>query len=146
MRAVPRGYGSRVSTPRALRYAAGLAAVAVLASCAGQGSVEADAAGDAARHFVTAQVEDVADACELLAPKTLQEVDSEGACATVLTDSAPQAAPRFRSVEVYGTNAMARFEGDTVFLARFRDGWRVTAARCQPDGPKRPYQCEIQAG
>lgn len=129
-----------------LRYAAGLAAVAVLASCGGQGSVEADAAGDAARHFMTAQAEDVAAACDLLAPKTLEEVDAEGPCATVLGDGAPGAAPELESVEVYGTNAIARFHGDTVFLARFRDGWRVTAARCQPDGPKRPYQCEIQAG
>jgi hypothetical protein len=128
------------------RYAAGLAALATLASCAGQGSVEAQPAGDAARRFVTAQVDDVASACALLAPKTLQEVQTEGACPSVLADSAPSAAPRLESVEVYGTNAMARFDGDTVFLARFREGWRVTAARCRPDGAKRPYQCEIQAG
>jgi len=82
----------------------------------------------------------------MLAPKTLQEVVSEGPCGTVLGDSAPSSAPRLQSVEVYGTNAIARFDADTVFLARFRDGWRVTAAHCRPDGPQRPYQCEIQAG
>jgi len=108
--------------------------------------VEEGAAGDSARRFVTAQVQDAASACALLAPKTLQEVEADGHCAAVLGDGAPAAVPRLESVEVYGTNAIARFDADTVFLARFRDGWRVTAAHCRPDGPQRPYQCEIQAG
>ena len=67
-----------------------------------------------------------------IASRLLQEVEADGPCAAVLGDGAPAAAPRLESVEVYGTNAIARFDSDTVFLARFRDGWRVTAAHCRP--------------
>ena len=33
--------------------------------------------------------------------------------------------------------------GDTVFLLRFPDGWRVSAAGCTPQG-EAPYDCEVQ--
>ena len=34
---------------------------------------------------------------------------------------------------------------DTVFLAHFPTGWKITAAGCRPR-PQRPYQCEIKGG
>jgi hypothetical protein len=131
---------------RLLPCAAGLAAIAVLAGCSGQGSSESGLARDVASRFVRAQVQDVERACALLAPKTLQEVQQDGQCTTVLAGEAPSSLLTVKSVQVWGTNAVARFEGDTVFLARFRDGWKVVAAGCQPDGKNRPYQCDIQAG
>jgi hypothetical protein len=50
-------------------------------------------------------------------------------------------------VDVFGHDAIVRFSGDTVFLARFPEGWRVTAAGCQP-GPsdQKPYDCTVSGG
>ena len=52
-------------------------------------------------------------------------------------------AGQVRRVEVYGKDAVVHLEKDTVFLARFDDGWRVTAAGCTPNGD-RPYDCDVR--
>jgi hypothetical protein len=39
--------------------------------------------------------------------------------------------------------AQVRFRQDTVFMAQFRDGWKVMAADCAPR-PDKPYDCQIQ--
>ena len=41
-------------------------------------------------------------------------------------------ATHIRRVDVYGQDAIVRLDRDVVFLARFDDGWRVTAAGCTP--------------
>jgi hypothetical protein len=45
---------------------------------------------------------------------------------------------------VWSNQARVRAGTDTVFLTRWGDGWRVTAAGCEPrdDGP---YDCDISA-
>jgi hypothetical protein len=49
------------------------------------------------------------------------------------------------AVQVYADGAQVRFAGgDTVFLGDTREGWRVEALGCRPQGPG-PYQCEEQA-
>jgi hypothetical protein len=45
-------------------------------------------------------------------------------------------------VKVYANNALVRLAGgDTVFLSDTREGWRVDALGCRPQGPG-PYDCE----
>jgi hypothetical protein len=46
-------------------------------------------------------------------------------------------------VEIWSDAAQVRLTGDTLFLLRFPDGWRVSAAACRPQG-EAPYQCEVQ--
>ena len=46
-------------------------------------------------------------------------------------------------VEVWGDTAQVHLAGDTVFLLRFPDGWRVSAAGCTPRGDA-PYRCEVR--
>ena len=48
-------------------------------------------------------------------------------------------------VVVAGHSAQVRYSGDTVFLARFDDGWRVTAAGCRrvSTDPAVPYDCAV---
>ena len=55
----------------------------------------------------------------------------------------PHDAGSVREVKVYGKDAVAYLERDTVFLARFDDGWRVTAAGCTPNSG-RPYDCDVE--
>ena len=48
------------------------------------------------------------------------------------------------AVEVWGDSAQVRFAGDTLFLARFDDGWHVRAAGCQPQAADVPYSCQVE--
>ncbi|XVQ89797.1 hypothetical protein ACQP2K_21000 [Microbispora siamensis] len=48
-----------------------------------------------------------------------------------------------RGVDVWGDEARVRVDGDTLFLHRFPDGWRVRAAGCEPH-PEQPYECEVE--
>lgn len=136
-----------MTTPRFL-YAAGLAVVlaTAVAGCAGQGSVENGGASRAALEFATSVASRPADACGLLAPETLRKLeDAEGPCPQRLPQQDLPGAAVVRHVEVYGKDAIVQLDQDTVFLARFDEGWRVTAAGCTPDGD-RPYDCTLQGG
>lgn len=128
------------------RYAVGLAAAAALLAggCGGQGSAEKEPAGAAATAFVGALAGDPAAACRMLAPDTRQELeDTEGPCPQSLSTQDLPAASSVRAVEVYGKDAIVRLGQDTLFLARFGDGWRVTAAGCTPR-EDRPYRCTLK--
>ena len=35
-------------------------------------------------------------------------------------------------------------EGGTDFLDEGPDGWRVSAAGCEPTAPSQPYDCELE--
>jgi hypothetical protein len=136
-----------VTSTHTSRYAVGLAACAILAlgGCAGQGSVEDAAAADAAERFAQDITADAQAACELLAPQTRVELEdsSEASCAEALPQQDIPDGGQVRRVEVYGKDAVVHLEEDTVFLARFDEGWRVTAAGCTPNGD-RPYDCDVR--
>jgi len=121
-------------------------AVAVLTGCAGRGTVEDDAVHTAAARFLAAAGSDPAEACAHLAPATLEEVEAEGeACAQVVGDVATE--PMSLDVvdsQVYGRDALVRLGDEVVFLSRFDDGWRVTAAGCASRGDDQPYDCDIE--
>lgn len=129
------------------RYAAwpALGALLALAGCAGQGSAEDAPAADTAERFTQTVTADTPAACALLAPQTRVELESgHGPCDQSLPQSdVPDDAGKVREVKVYGKDAVAYLERDTVFLARFGEGWRVTAAGCTPNGDK-PYECDVK--
>jgi hypothetical protein len=120
--------------------------VLAVSACTGPG---ADEAAQVADSFDRAAVSDAAKACDLLAPRTREEVEksAQQPCAGALGgDDLPDPSP-LRSVDVYGHDAIVRFDNDTVFLARFPEGWRVTAAGCRA-GPSddKPYDCDVSGG
>lgn len=119
----------------------------LVAGCAGQGAAEAGPAGRAALTFQAAVEDDPAAACTLLAPGTLEELEeTDGPCATAIADAGLPSGPgAAEDVEVYGKDALVRAGSDTLFLARFDDGWRVTAAGCTAV-PDQPYDCVLEAG
>lgn len=49
-----------------------------------------------------------------------------------------------RAVNVWGDRAQVVLTGDTVFLSRFPQGWKVAAAGCRSQ-PKGPYDCDVEA-
>lgn len=133
-------------TRRLLRRGASAAlALAVLGGCAGQGNSEDANAQAAALEFSRSIAAAPGHACGLLAPQTLKALEeTEGPCAGALPDQLESAAGPAGSTEVYGKGAVVRLATDTIFLARFPEGWRVTAAGCtrQPEG--RPYDCTVK--
>jgi len=115
-----------------------------LTGCTGQGNAENHNAGSAAVAFASSAKSSPTAACDLLAPETRKELEStDGPCASSLPQQVDSAGGSVREVQVYGKDAIVHLSDDTVFLARFRDGWRVTAASCTPQGD-RPYDCRIK--
>ena len=129
-------------------------AVVAAAGVAGCGSLAAreDAAGSVAARFEAAlQARNGAGACRFLAPNTRQQLErsARARCAGALTDAVAGAARspgKVRQVDVYGDQARAVFARDTVFLAEFSTGWRITAADCHSGGSDRPYDCTVKGG
>ena len=123
-----------------------LAVAGLLAACTGPG---ADQAGQVAESFERLAGDDPAKACDLLAVKTREEVEksSEKSCPEALGDEDLPDPSGVLSVDVYGHDAIVRMGNDTVFLARFPDGWRITAVSCRPgSGEGKPYDCDISGG
>ena len=118
----------------------------LLTGCAGRGSAENEPVADTATRFVAAVTSAPEDGCSLLAPATLEEVEADGEkCADVLPDAAGSAPGSGEpEVDVYGRDAMVRWGEQVLFLARFDEGWRVTAAGCEPRGEDLPYDCEVE--
>jgi len=108
-------------------------------------SPQSTAAGRSAQAFTALLPSNSAAACDLLAPQTRQELEqSSGSCSRGIADAQLPRAGKVVDVQVYGLDAMVRMEHDTMFLARFGKGWRITAAGCRPREQDRPYSCEIK--
>jgi hypothetical protein len=88
---------------------------------------------------------DPAERCALLAPATVLAIehDEQAPCATALGQQ-ELAGGQLVSSAVWGDNAQVRLTGDTLFLTRTGQGWRVVAAGCQPRGES-PYLCRVEA-
>jgi hypothetical protein len=90
---------------------------------------------------------DGASTCAHLAPRTRSELEQSAGkrCATaVLEEEVPKVSEPV-DVQVFGTQAEVKWNGETTFLARFQSGWKVMAAVCKPQ-PGRPYDCTISGG
>ncbi|WP_232807343.1 hypothetical protein, partial [Geodermatophilus chilensis] len=113
---------------------------AVLSGCAGLQEDDVARVADAFEDPDAAP----ADRCALLAPATLQtlESDESAPCADVI-GQLPLPGGDVEAVEVWGGAAQVRLGGDTVFLTETPSGWRVTAAACEPRG-ELPYDCEVE--
>jgi hypothetical protein len=124
-----------------------LAAALLVSGCAARGSAEDGAVADAATRFLATAGTTPDAACDLLAPATRETLSADGqACADALADADPgsevdSTEPR---IDVYGRDAMVRWGAQTLFLARFDDGWLVTAAGCEPRGEDLPYDCTVE--
>ena len=88
-------------------------------------------------------------ACALLAPRAAQALEEDGLpCARALVEADLPTTGAHTSVTVAGHSAQVRYAEDTVFLALFDDGWRVTAAGCSRASEHRaePYDCLVEGG
>jgi len=124
--------------------AAALLPAGALAGCGADPAAEA--AATAQQRFTTAlSTGDTAAACAALAPDAVEHLRAAHGrdCARELRGARVGGGP-VREVQVWGTQAQVRTTGDTVFLTRGPDGWRVIAAGCRSRG-ELPYACAVGA-
>lgn len=120
-----------------------LAALMILTTACGSDLAD-QAAAETAMAFLRAQPD---QACVLLAPDTAEELTRTGSsCADGLAAAAVPPASMVREVEVAGEAAQVRLDDQVVFLARFGEVWKVTAAGCVRDDPDpaAPYECAVE--
>lgn len=127
---------------------AGLAAVLAVSLAGCSGVSERDEAQAAATRFVAA-LASPESACALLAPGTRAAlIDQAGSsCAAALAQQhLPRAAAAVLSVSAAGHSAQVVLVTQAIFLARFDDGWRITAAGCsRPSADLSvPYACMVK--
>jgi hypothetical protein len=127
------------------RLPAALVLVAACITLSGCASAQDEAIADATGAFYEAVAAgDGEHACAALAPASQSELEQSAGkpCAqAVLDEDVPEVADP-QEIEVFGTMAQVRFAGETTFLTRFEDGWRVVAAACKPTRTR--YDCSIQ--
>lgn len=123
------------------------AVVLTVSSCGSLSGRRDGAAAEVARFEKALNARQHERMCAALAPSTREELErsAKSRCGQAIGEEDLPAAGAVRRVDVYGDQARVVLEHDTVFLARFPTGWKVTAAGCVPR-PQRPYQCEIQGG
>jgi hypothetical protein len=120
----------------------------ILFPLAGCSSGNDDAATQVAeRLHASLRAEDGNAACDLLSDDAQQELAdaSGGSCETGVMEAGLPDSGRVVAVKVYGTAAQVRYDEDVVFLGEFADGWKVTAAGCEPEAGA-PYDCQVQGG
>ena len=86
-------------------------------------------------------------ACALLAPATVEEVESTGgtSCPDAILDRDVPDADQVQESQAFGRGAQVVLNGDVLFLSIFGDHWLITAAgRTARD--ERPYDCTVKGG
>jgi len=119
---------------------------ALVALCGCSSDLTQREAAAAALQFVQASP---VQACQLLAPDTLEELSDEAgtSCALALAELNLPRRGSVQSVEVAGESAQVKLDDQVIFLARFPEGWRVTAAGCRRTDadPSTSYDCEVES-
>ena len=127
-----------------------IAVLAVLApALSGCSGVDQGAATEAAQQFYAAvQQRDGDAACTLLMASTRSELEQSAGkpCPAAILDEDIPTPNGPGATVVFGTMAQVRYPGETAFLTRSGQGWRVLAVSCgdRPEGPERPYDCQVK--
>jgi len=120
-------------------------AVFVVAGCAQPHDDDVEAG--AHRFYDAYTAKEGGTTCDQLAPETRTELEQSSGkpCNEAVIEEDVPTVSNLIDVQVYGTQAEVKWNGDTTFLARFPDGWKVMAAACTPQRSG-PYDCTISGG
>jgi ketosteroid isomerase-like protein len=132
-----------VSKKRLIGPAALLVAAGLTAGCGAQPGQDA-VTGAANQWLAAARTKDAAALCRLLTPAAAESAatGNETCQQAVGQLTLPGDGP-VRAVQVWSDQAQVRTGGDTLFLTRLSDGWRVNAAGCKEQDDK-PYDCDVE--
>lgn len=130
---------ARSLTTPALLAVAGLVA---LGACSGPGT---DRVGETAVAFAGLVDQAPDRACALLSEQVRSDLErsDEAPCEVALAALDLPSASALVRADVYEKHARVVLKDDIVFLANFKDGWKVTAAGCEPQPEDAPYECEL---
>ena len=124
--------------------------LALCASACGRAADRDQVRAVADRFLGALEAHDGATACAQLSPdarKQLEDTEQQP-CREAVGGMGLQGAAVTR-VQVYITNAKADLaDGDSLFFSQGRQGWRLSAVGCRPQGGKpadRPYDCALEA-
>jgi hypothetical protein len=146
LRAPTPGQEVLVVGPRAV-FATCLLVTLSLAAC-GTGGREGDAASVASRFHAALESGDGQAACEELSEETtskLEQQEGKPCEEAILSLKIPKGGTiAVRRVEI--TSAyMGLAEGSADFLDEGPEGWKISAAGCQPTSSSdQPYECELE--
>jgi hypothetical protein len=123
--------------------------IACLLLAAGCGTTdrEADVTAVADRFHAALEARDGAAACAQLSAETTATLErqEQRSCAEAVVELDLPAGARASRAEVYVTSALAELAADgAVFLDETSEGWRISAAGCEPTAGDRPYDCELE--
>jgi hypothetical protein len=117
-----------------------------LAGC-GTADREDDAAAVAHRFHAALESGDGQGACEQLNEETASKLEQQEQkpCEQAIVSLELPTGSTVADTRVYVTSAFAQLaEGGTDFLDEGPDGWKVSAAGCEPTAPSQPYDCPLE--
>jgi hypothetical protein len=123
--------------------------LALLAGC-GTSEDRDESRATVERFYEAIREDDAEVACEQLGESLREQVESQAqqSCEAVITRFAFEGDEVAR-VEVYITNAKVDLRnGESAFLSREDDGWKLSAIDCRPEKGKpadRPFECEAES-
>jgi hypothetical protein len=126
------------------------ALVALLAAGCGSSDDRDQARATVERFYDAVRADDGQAACEELGDPLLEQVESQTqqSCDSVITRFEYEG-EAVTAVEVYITNAKVDLRsGESAFLSREDDGWRLSAIACKAEKGKpadRPFECEAES-
>lgn len=131
-----------MSKRRLLGVAALLVAAGLAAGCGGQPGQDAVTRA-ADQWLAAARAKDAATLCRLLTPAAAESAATgDETCVQAVRQLGLPGDGPVGAVQVWSDQAQVRTRGDTLFLTRLSDGWRVNAAGCQEQGDE-PYDCDV---
>lgn len=120
---------------------------ALVFSACGQGGDKESVRSVSERFYVAVASKEGPKACSELGTDTVSELEKqeEKPCPKAVLElklSGSKAAGE----TVYVNSAKVELvEGDTVFLDKEADGWKISAAGCKPTSDDEPYDCEVES-
>ena len=131
------------------RLLAPLLLAALVAGC-GTSDDRDQARAAVERFYAAIEAGDGEAACEELGESLVEQVESQTqqSCATAITGFDYEGG-EVAQTEVFITNAKVDLRtGESAFLSREADGWRLSALACKPEKGKpadRPFECEVES-
>lgn len=108
---------------------------------------EDDAGAVAARFHAALEQGDGHAACDQLNEETASKLEKQEKkpCAEAILSLELPKGGTVADTRVYVTSAFTTLaDGGSDFLDEGPNGWRVSAAGCQPGAPSQPYDCELE--
>ena len=108
---------------------------------------EADAGAAAQRFHAALEQGDGQAACDQLNAETASKLEKQEKqpCAEAILSLELPKGGTVADTRVYVTSAFTTLaEGGSDFLDEGPNGWRVSAAGCEPTAPSQPYDCDLE--